>query len=106
LDLFDSTEIYEDGEYCAVCLGVNGLGQWHLIGTDAAGKTEPFDLTVCQKCYDDKPKLKKWLVAEMEAALEADPTMERMPDGRWKPKDSSMGVHPSISITADSLNEH
>lgn len=77
------TQIYEDGEYCVVCLGVEHLGQWHLKGTDADGKTEPFDLTVCQACYDDKARLNAWLIAEMEAALEADPTMERLPDGKW-----------------------
>lgn len=78
------TQILEEGEYCVVCLGVDHLGAWHLIGTTAELEKEPFDLTLCQTCYDDKSKLKQWLTTETEKALEADPTMEKQSDGKWR----------------------
>lgn len=91
-------QIYEEGEYCAICLGVENLGLWYLKGTDAEGKTEPFSLTICNPCYADKAALQMWLAKEMEKALERDPTMERLPDGRWKRKNTLFAQEPTIEI--------
>lgn len=73
-----TTEIYEDGEYCEVCGTTEQLGRW-----GHGKKAEPLVFTVCQTCYDDPAKFRDWLAAQFEAALEADPTMMKLPNGKW-----------------------
>lgn len=62
-------------EPCEVC-GTNlKVGKMVIAGE--------VEFNVCVWCHEDEPKLKAWLMREMEAALEASPDYKQLPDGRW-----------------------
>jgi len=75
-----SEQIYESGEYCVVCLGVDNLGRWGDANSP---------IIVCTPCYEDTSKFKAWIMREMEEGLAADPEMEKLPNGKWKRKELS-----------------
>lgn len=70
-------QIYEEGEYCEKCLGVENLGKWELGGSPA---------TICSDCWDDKPGFKKWFLQELEEVLERSDEYEKISDGKWRRK--------------------
>lgn len=76
--------VYLPGEYCEICLGAVGLGKWRL-----PSDREDEGFTICQWCYEDKPKLKAWFMREMKEALEQDPNAVRNADGTWSFTDTA-----------------
>jgi hypothetical protein len=75
--------ILEDGEFCVVCHGHDDLWTHELPRTKA--DSEPLKFTVCKRCLDGTG-YHDWLVQEFEKALEADPTMEKGTDNKWRAK--------------------
>jgi hypothetical protein len=75
--LNSETPIYEAGEYCECCGRTELLGE--MWWDDMSEK-----IIVCQPCHSDMPKLKAWVMAEMERFLEESPEYERLPNGNWR----------------------
>ncbi len=71
-------QIYEAGEYCEKCLGVEKVGRWKMPNSETLG----FD--ICQVCWDDAEGLKIWFTSELEETLAASGEYEKLPSGKWK----------------------
>lgn len=79
---FAGEQIFEEGEYCDKCLGIEQLGKW-----SPGPKDLDVTYTICQGCWNDQESFKEWFVQELEDALAAAPDeWERLPDGKWRTK--------------------
>lgn len=91
-----ATPIYEEGEVCDVCGGIENLGSWGFPKDHPAMATldpdeEPHLWTVCASCFDDKETFLNWLAKEFEDALASNPDeWERLPNGKWRDKTKSI----------------
>lgn len=71
----DNTPVYEPGDYCEICLGVERLGTATFPG-DA-------QFTICESCHSDEPKFKEWFVRELEEFLNESPDYVKTDDDKW-----------------------
>jgi hypothetical protein len=75
-------EIFEEGEYCDVCMGVENLGSWKPGRPDT-----DIEYAICAACWADQDKFHEWFVGQIEEALASNPDeWEKLPDGRWRNK--------------------
>lgn len=77
--------ILDEGEYCVVCETLDDLWTHELPSTGA--DSEGLTFTVCKPCLDGDG-YRNWLTGEFEKALEADGSMEKGEDGKWRTKAS------------------
>jgi hypothetical protein len=61
---------------CDKCGGFTKVGKW--------GPDETCQMDICEPCWADKDGFAKWLWAEMEQVLAADPAYVEAEKGRWR----------------------